>query len=724
MQKEKLSSGRRPDMRRRWLFSYLVIFCLPLIAYLFMSFMTLSIIRRQTYDLNKQALNITSVAIDKQVESIETIATEIMANQTLKELIAVDFKTGEREYRLFQLKGDLEAIVSQNSLIESAYIYMYGGDYIISNRTKARLSYFFENECTGLVMNGQEWRNILRTPHLKEYMIWESTSSQPTLMLLVSVPLFEGAPRATICLKLNAAKFWQVVEQNKDMAMAVYDSQGTLVYTHAQSIDTAPVMIESKETNWRYEGYIEAAVMEEQAGYVNILFFCGLILVSVTGVLLIVLNVQKNYNPIREMVRRLEEIIDKRQGEMEELPYIEDSLSRLVKELQAKQEEMKEHMTLMNQAYLICFLLGQFPKGISVTEELRVLGFDELTRFCVLLLDAKRPVSVVEASGLLLIGIEETCLYYGRGVELNGRIAFIIDSESGDEESQAKLHDRLAEELPGGQLAWSVVYEGGRNLHYAYEEALYILNLASTKHKGIMTLAQMQQEQDKKVQIPVDLENVLAKGIQNGDMPAVRETVQEILADNVRRGMSSIVSIKVAAVAIYNYVLRLRQANQVSFGQTEMLMFHNIQVKARTQQEVLDALCTGIQRITNQIASGGGYSRDEQLVNRMKSYIDEHYNDVLLSVDSLCRAFERSSSGVNKAFKDVNGQGPLHYINYRRIQEAKRIFVESGGDCSASDVLKKVGYTNLNTFTRAFKRHEGITPGQYKEAIMQAKLHK
>ena len=89
-------------------------------------------------------------------------------------------------------------------------------------------------------------------------------------------------------------------------------------------------------------------------------------------------------------------------------------------------------------------------------------------------------------------------------------------------------------------------------------------------------------------------------------------------------------------------------------------------------------------------------------------------------MDSLCQVFHRAPSGVNKAFKDVTGHGPLHYINYRRIQEAKRIFIESGGMLSASEVLKQVGYTNLNTFTRAFKKNEGITPGQFKDAIWQA----
>ena len=104
----------------------------------------------------------------------------------------------------------------------------------------------------------------------------------------------------------------------------------------------------------------------------------------------------------------------------------------------------------------------------------------------------------------------------------------------------------------------------------------------------------------------------------------------------------------------------------------------------------------------------------------MQEYIDQHYTDALLNVESLCRVFNRAPSGVNKAFRDSTGHGPLTYINYRRIQEAKRIFVESKGSMTTSEVLQKVGFTNLNTFTRVFKKTEGITPGQFRNTVLQA----
>ena len=87
------------DLRRGWLVSYLVIFCVPLAAYLLISAVTLGIIRNQTYDLNEQALHVISVAVDHQVQSVEEMATEISANTILNEILSMEQETAQHEWQ-------------------------------------------------------------------------------------------------------------------------------------------------------------------------------------------------------------------------------------------------------------------------------------------------------------------------------------------------------------------------------------------------------------------------------------------------------------------------------------------------------------------------------------------------------------------------------------------------------------------------------------------------
>lgn len=708
------------DLRRGWLISYLVIFCVPLAAYLIIASVTLGIIRGQTYDLNEQALNVISVAVDHQVQSVEEIATEIAANTTLNEALQQESRGASFEWKLYRLKNELISMVSRNSMIEQIYIYFYEGNYILSDETKASPVYFYENQCKQLAMNEKEWENVLRTPHLKEYQVWESSGSRSVPMLLLSLPLFNGIPEATICIELAPQKFWQVVESNQEMAMAVYDQQDQCLYLEKSDAEANPVVLRSDQTGWRYEAYIEDAVLEAQEGYVQVMSVCGGFLVLLVGGGAIWIFIRRNYNPVRSIITRFEQISDPKGEEVGEYSFIENTLNQLILRVQENREEMQETLTLMDQAYMICFLMGQCPKGVSREEQLRVWGFDETTRFSVLILDSGQAQTPAAAGEMLAIGTGESCLYFGRGVELNGRVVFVIDADSGDDESRSQVQERLTEQCPHGRLAWSTAYSEGARISYAYEEAQYILHGALEEQTGVLTLRQMRQRETMTLEISEECEKALGRAVKNGDSALLTEVLEQIWAGMARRPSWSLVDAKTAAMAVYNHMYGMSQTHPGTYSRQEMLAFRNIQIRPQNHEEVYEALKTECGRVLDR---GGEErpSRDEQLVQRMREYIDLNYSDVLLSVDSLCQVFHRAPSGVNKAFKDVMGHGPLQYINYRRVQEAKRIFIESGGDLSASEVLKRVGYTNLNTFTRAFKKNEGITPGQFKDAVWQTR---
>lgn len=709
------------DMRKGWLLSYLAVFCAPLLAYILMSCVVMGIIREQTYDLNKSALNIAASAIDYQVQSAEMTAAEMIANDKLSSLIKAQTDTSPAaQYKVLEVQRALKLAVSRNAVIETIYVYMNEGNYVLSNVTKARPEYFFSNEMSALAMSADEWMRVMSKPHIKDYVNWENQNGTSTMALLISQNIFEEAPRATICIVFNTTKFWQVMNEKKDMQIEVYDMRNEKVYSGGGKTRANPVLLDS-QTGWRYEAYIEDAVISAQEGYALLLILGGIVLAGIASAVLIRHSIKINYNPIREMVTKFEQFFDKRSDSTGEITYIESSLNQLVERLRESRAEISEKMELMNQAYLICFLLGQRPKDISIQEELRAQGFEEKTCYCILILDRPGKITVSEAEELLGIGQQETCLFFGRCVELDGRIVLVIDALSGDEESRKRVQERLLEQCPDGRLAWSAPCEEGENLCYAYEEAQYILNSAPESSQGILTLARLQQEQAGEPLLPADLTAGLARGVQNEDIEQVIECVDKIQKYNENGKSLPLFSAKVLAVAVYNYVLSMKQLHDdVSYSRDQLQTLHYIQMRAQSTEEIQGCLYAALRRLI--IRDGDGeLNRNAQLVNKMKSYIDEHYGDELLSVDSLCRAFDRSPSGVNKAFREVMGHGPLSYINYRRIQEAKKIFVEKGGAVSASDVLRQVGYSNLNTFTRAFKKNEGITPGQFKDAVQQAR---
>ena len=222
-------------------------------------------------------------------------------------------------------------------------------------------------------------------PHVKDYATWENQNGSSTMVLMISQNIYENAPKATICIVFNTAKFWQVMNEKKDMQIEVYDMRNEKVYWGNGKTRANPVVLASQNIGWRYEAYIEDAVISAQEGYALLLILGGILLAGVVSAVLIWGLIKRNYNPIRDIVSKFEQYFEKRSDNTGEITYIESSLNQLVERLQENRAEMREKIELMDQAYLICLLLGQRPKDISVQEELRAQGFEEKTNYRVLI---------------------------------------------------------------------------------------------------------------------------------------------------------------------------------------------------------------------------------------------------------------------------------------------------------------------------------------------------
>ena len=74
-----------------------------------------------------------------------------------------------------------------------------------------------------------------------------------------------------------------------------------------------------------------------------------------------------------------------------------------------------------------------------------------------------------------------------------------------------------------------------------------------------------------------------------------------------------------------------------------------------------------------------------------------------------------SPSQMRKLFREVNSCSPRDYLINLRIEKAKYM-LEEGKETVAS-IGEKVGYENVNYFSRIFKKKTGMSPIQYRESL-------
>ena len=94
------------------------------------------------------------------------------------------------------------------------------------------------------------------------------------------------------------------------------------------------------------------------------------------------------------------------------------------------------------------------------------------------------------------------------------------------------------------------------------------------------------------------------------------------------------------------------------------------------------------------------------------AYIREHLRDEIKLADlaKLCRLSERHFARV---FKQATGQTVSSYILSARIAKSCDLLRSTAMKIEA--VADSVGYRDLDSFYRAFRRIEGVTPGQYRK---------
>ena len=95
-------------------------------------------------------------------------------------------------------------------------------------------------------------------------------------------------------------------------------------------------------------------------------------------------------------------------------------------------------------------------------------------------------------------------------------------------------------------------------------------------------------------------------------------------------------------------------------------------------------------------------------------YIEENYANQMLNVNMIAEVFDINRNWLSEVFKKKFGEGIADYIVKYRLEKAKELLKQG---VMVHKVAEKVGFSSTVVFTRAFKKFEGITPGQYK-AIM------
>ncbi len=98
---------------------------------------------------------------------------------------------------------------------------------------------------------------------------------------------------------------------------------------------------------------------------------------------------------------------------------------------------------------------------------------------------------------------------------------------------------------------------------------------------------------------------------------------------------------------------------------------------------------------------------------RLARAIDHILEDpgAMHTVESLADVACMSRSAFAKHFHDAFSRSPMALVNHVRLERAAKML--STGQASIEQISRKVGFSSRSHFSRAFKKHTGVSPAAY-----------
>ncbi len=92
--------------------------------------------------------------------------------------------------------------------------------------------------------------------------------------------------------------------------------------------------------------------------------------------------------------------------------------------------------------------------------------------------------------------------------------------------------------------------------------------------------------------------------------------------------------------------------------------------------------------------------------------IDQEYSNPQMGLHMIADRIGVSQSYLSRLFKRRYGIGVIRYLNYVRIEQAKKLMVTSNDNLEI--IAISVGFLSDVTFIRVFKKYENMTPGNFR----------
>lgn len=188
----------------------------------------------------------------------------------------------------------------------------------------------------------------------------------------------------------------------------------------------------------------------------------------------------------------------------------------------------------------------------------------------------------------------------------------------------------------------------------------------------------------------------------------VNEIFLKIRNENIHHEILFVVCIEMVAVCMeFIAEVGLSLANVLPNSNLNILE----ELQSKKSVDEIESWVKRFFRLTLEVVQKNKMSKASKLVEEVKHYIKDCYQDEELSVNEIAKNLFVNYAHLSYIFKRDTGVTINEYITDVRIKKAKELFDK--GESLIIDVAAKVGYSDANYFGKCFKKRYGLAPSKY-----------
>ncbi|BFT72831.1 helix-turn-helix domain-containing protein [Paenibacillus sp. P36] len=690
--------------------------------------------------------------------SFQTIENYIVQQMLTDEWIRNYYNAHEptSPFAAYEITQRLNELKTLFPFAGDVYLYNKENNEVITDNSMFKLDQFADADFVEQAFHGtlgSKWTS----PRSYNQFLGEARPGQ-VVSLAKQIPITSSVPSGVVVINIQVGSLnsmLQTIKANAADSINLAGSDGTSFFErNVQAKSSKPdawgsSSVQSPYTGWTLEVNVPPL---EQASLLSVFFeawmlpVLGLMLI---GILFLTYITHRNYKPIEEIMIRIDRYTLKRSLSMgkktahDEFQFISSALDNLVENSHQYEKRYQEDLSIRKKYWFYELLEGNF--SLSPDEwmlEAAQLKLPETFESSIVMIveidnyqDFRNRYSIRDQKLLKFVihGViqeiaqgEQVPIWF-EWKEADQLVAILYNQWDPSTSSIDTIAQAVKSWISLNLQFTASIYVGTKandaeEISHSYQDAWKAGQFRTVHgYNNIYDAREGQQHARGDLYRQLQFVKTLAKAVRAAE-PGWRDVLDVMFAE-MKNDQFPRERVLDVVQYIFDELEKLQQDMPAQGEGNRSMQLPAEAMSELTQFDLIDEIQEGLTTFLNELVASMQQWQNTQdyhsLISEIKSYLLEAYSNPDLSLHFLSEKFELPSRALSKLFKAETGERFVDYLIRIRVEEAKRMLVQTSD--SVQSIAEHVGYLQVISFIRTFKKSEGITPGEYRK-LNQADL--